>query len=442
MQRVRTELTVLVPGLERGVEPSAAAEAISLVEEAGRLMDAARIFAAASLARNPHEAERLGFASPVAGVATLARVTERTARTRLRLAEGVCTERSISGAPLPPQYPQVASALSDGLIGVEAAALIARELDSVAHRVPAPVRAVTEALMVNLATGLDPAGERRVAPVSVDFLSGEIRQISATIDPDGARPREERAAQNRDFWVGKQNDDGLLPIGGLLLSEVGGLLLRLNEARRRSPRFLDAVDGEVDTHDSRTPGQRRHDDFVEILMAAAGAEGAPQLNGRAVSVLVTVPAEDLYRAAGLDSDPIGIMSGSQFPVSRGQVERFIDAGGYREVTLAPSGAVIGIGSTERCFTSQQGLAIAARDGERCFTPGCTTSHTALQIHHVVSWRDGGPTNTSNGILLCYWHHRRVDDGPWQYRMVNGLPEVRGPGIREWTPAPSRLTHAA
>lgn len=226
------------------------------------------------------------------------------------------------------------------------------------------------------------------------------------------------------------------------MPELGVLILRLLEAWRRSPRFEDSESDSANDFppDPRTPDQRRHDALAEILMAAAGAEDAPRLNGRQVSVLVTVSGDDLFREGGLDSDPIGTMSGSDFPVSRAQVDRFIDAAGYREVVLTPLGAIQGMRSPERCFTGPQALAIAARDGERCFTPGCTSPHTALQVHHVVPWREGGKTVTSNGILLCYWHHRRVDDGPWQYRMVRGVPEVRGPGMPEWQRAGASAAH--
>lgn len=317
--------------------------------------------------------------------------------------------------------------------------------------------------MVNLACGRDPSGEGATAPVSLDYVTREIRMIGSAVDPDGAEPREDRALRGRAVWLGRQNADGLVPFGGLLQPEIGGLLAGQLEAWRRSPRF-EAADarGEDDASvagealdeddasdqddpsfaaDPRTPDQRRHDAFAEILMAAAADDRAPRLNGRPVSVLVTVVADDLHREDGLDSDPIGIMSGSDFPVSRAQVDRFIDAAGYREVVLSSSGAIQGIRSPERCFTGPQASAIAARDGERCFTPGCTSEHTALQVHHVVPWREGGLTTTSNGILLCYWHHRRVDDGPWQYRMVKGMPQVRGPGLRDWC-SPGAIARAA
>ena len=439
-QRASAELAALVAVLGEGTT-AAAPEVIAAVEAAGRLMDAARVLATAPLAHSAVEAEKLGFASSVAAVATLAQVSERTARSRLSLAQSVSGDTSLTGAELPPAYPRVASALTAGHLGIDAAALITRELDKSVHRVGAEARAAVEDIMVNLGTGFDPTGRHAVPPISVDYLTHEVRTLGAMIDPDGARPREERADQRRAVWTGSADDDGLIPFGGRLEPELGMLFLGFIEAWRRSPRFTDASEP-WGADDSRTPAQRRHDAFGEMLIAATAAEGAPQLGGQPVTVLVTVSADDLANPEGRDSDPIGTMAGSPFPVSRRRVEQFIDGNGYREIQLAPAGAVIGIGSPERCFTPKQTLGIAARDGYRCSTPGCTTPHTALQVHHVVPWREGGKTTTSNGILLCYWHHRRVDNGPWQYRMVDGLPHVRGPGIPEWTRLHSDLAYAA
>lgn len=432
LQQVTTELATIVASLSAG-STLPVPETIGAVETAGRLIDAARVLAIAPLTRDRALAERLGFASPVAAVATLAQISERTARVRVQLAQAISPDLSVSGALLPPRLPEVSEALTTGRIGLDSATLITRELDGSAPRVSREARAVAEAMMVNLAGGFDPTGQRRLAPVSVDYLANDFRALGAAIDPDGARPREERAIQKRAVWVGQVNDDGLVPFGGMLDPVVGVALQSLLEAWRRTPRFASNSGLDLpEASDTRTPHQRRHDAFAEIIASAAAAGGAPQLNGRSVTVLVTVSAEQLESTEGLQSDPIGALAGSPIPLSRGRVEQLIDANGYRVVTLTPEGAVVGIGSPERCFTANQTLAIAARDGFRCSNPGCTSPHTALQVHHVVPWREGGPTNTSNGILLCYWHRRRVDDGPWKYRMVGGLPEVRGPGSPEWT----------
>ena len=422
------------------------ADAIGLVESAARLMDCARVRVLAPLVTEPVLAERLGYASPIAAVAALARISERSARARLKVAAAVTSDSSLTGATLPAPHPLVGRALDAGEMGLDAATLVATELATLAGHTPSDVIEVAEMMMVALATGVSPTGEPMVTTVSVDYLANEIRQVTATADPDGARPREERAMRRRDFRLGKPDEDGLVAPSGRLLPEVAAQLAGMLEAHRRSPKFVDATlanAGELSSStDPRTPGQRRHDALAEILMAAAVADGAPRLDGLPVTVLVTVTAADLANQNGLDSDPIGTMAGSPFPISRRTIERFIDAGGYRVITLDDNGAVTAISSPQRCFTTLNRLGMAGRDGFGCITPGCTSPHFMLQAHHVIPDRDDGPTAIDNGVLICYWHHLIVDTGPWKYRMINGVPYVQGPGIPDWTRARGPIARAA
>ena len=427
------------------------ADAIELVESAGRLTDCARVRVLGRLAAEPVLAERLGYASPTAAVASIARISERAARSRLKVATAVTPGSSLTGAGLSAPHPLVGEALDAGEMGLDAATLIATELGTLTAHAPLAVIEVAEQVMVGLATGVSPTGEPMVAAVSVDYLAAEIRQVTATADPDGARPREERAMRRRDFRLGKPDEDGLVPAGGRLLPEVASLFAGLVEAHRRSPKFVDttlvsaddlAFGADSRSRDPRTPGQRRHDALAEILMAAAASDGAPSLDGLPVSVLVTVSAADLANQNGRDSDPIGTMAGSPFPISRRTIERFIDAGGYRVIKTDENGAVTFISSPQRCFTPIQRLGMAGRDGFGCITPGCTSPHFMLQAHHVIPDRDDGPTSLDNGVLICYWHHLIVDTGPWHYRMINGIPYVQGPGIPDWTRARGTVARAA
>ncbi|MBG6055492.1 hypothetical protein IWX81_001915 [Salinibacterium sp. CAN_S4] len=355
---VARELTTLIDLLRDETATYPVADAMVAVETAGRLMDCARVRVLAPIVGDPGIVERLGYASSIAAVASLARISERSAAARLRVAAAVCGEKTLTGGSLPAPRPLISDALTSGDVGLDAAALIASELAAITGHASTGALHVAERVMMDLASGRDSHGEPMVATVSVDYLGGEIHQVSALIDPDGARPREERATRRRQFQLGTPDEDGLVPAYGRLLPEIGSLLAGMLEAHRRSPRFVDVAstilsadlvdaDGAIDAGDQRTPAQRRHDALGEIVMAAAATEGAPRLDGLPVSVLVTVTAADLANDYGLDSDAIGTLSGSPFPVSRRTIERFIDAGGYRVVTTDENGAVTAISSPQR-----------------------------------------------------------------------------------------------
>src|SRR5690606_40612225 len=63
---------------------------------------------------------------------------------------------------------------------------------------------------------------------------------------------------------------------------------------------------------------------------------------------------------------------------------------------------------------------------KCLIPGCGIPAEWCEIHHVTEHSRGGPTHTSNGVPLCWHHHRTLDTGAWQIRMRDRVPEIRGP----------------
>ena len=66
--------------------------------------------------------------------------------------------------------------------------------------------------------------------------------------------------------------------------------------------------------------------------------------------------------------------------------------------VTPYVHVLDVGRSERIATRQQRLAVLTAQGFRCATPGCNNQH--LEIHHIISWLDGGPTDMDNVIGLC------------------------------------------
>ena len=85
----------------------------------------------------------------------------------------------------------------------------------------------------------------------------------------------------------------------------------------------------------------------------------------------------------------------------------------------------------------------------CAVPGCTQTHI-LEVHHIIHWEDGGPTDTWNLICLCPHHHRlhhrgelgitgNADDGTVVFTDRNGTPLQPSRGQ---TPAPRGTTATA
>jgi hypothetical protein len=62
----------------------------------------------------------------------------------------------------------------------------------------------------------------------------------------------------------------------------------------------------------------------------------------------------------------------------------------------------GTGRTQRAVPDRTRRIIEHRD-QGCRVPGCGNRH--VEIHHIVHWTNGGPTETWNLISLCARHHR-------------------------------------
>jgi hypothetical protein len=98
------------------------------------------------------------------------------------------------------------------------------------------------------------------------------------------------------------------------------------------------------------------------------------------------------------------------------------------------GEVLALGRARRLVSRAQRRALMIRDAGICQFPGChQTRH--LEAHHILAWADGGPTDLSNLILICRFHHTAVHEGRmkimpaaepspghrWEFVMPDGNP---------------------
>jgi hypothetical protein len=78
------------------------------------------------------------------------------------------------------------------------------------------------------------------------------------------------------------------------------------------------------------------------------------------------------------------------------------------------GQVVGVGRKTRVIAASLRRALMKRDGG-CTFPGCP-NRMFVQGHHIKHWADGGPTDLTNLVMLCAWHHRFVHEHGWSVHL--------------------------
>ena len=72
------------------------------------------------------------------------------------------------------------------------------------------------------------------------------------------------------------------------------------------------------------------------------------------------------------------------------------------------GVPISVGRSQYIVPDRTRRIVERRD-RGCRVPGCTASRF-VEVHHIVHWDDGGPTDTANLLCLCPKHHRMHHQG--------------------------------
>lgn len=411
--------------------------ATGALEAVGRLIDAARVAHAAEIAHRSRAdlgsvrlSARKGCANANELLQRVTRVAASTAERRIRLGAETRQNRSIVGAEFPARFDGVARALGRGDIGVDAAWAIVTSLT------PTTPRASIAGLRAAESELVSAAHSATAADIRAQALIWQV-----VLDPDGIEPNEDRAMARRGLRLGRERS-GLVPISGALMPEIAAKLTTAIDSRlnpRTAPIFLTDDDRESSAieGDVRSRDQQRHDIFASLIDAAARSGELPTAGGAAPTVLVSVREVDLSADAGA-----GAIDGLDTPISLRSVRQFACAGGIQKVSISRAGRILSLGSPERCFTPQLRRAIALRDGG-CVMPGCGVPAAWSEIHHVTPDSRGGPTETENGVMLCWFHHRTIDSAGWHISMIGGVPHIKAPPWidrnAEWRPTTKSRT---
>jgi hypothetical protein len=311
-----------------------------------------------------------------------------------KLSGGAAAER-VEMAHQLKELPRTEEALARGEIGYQHALTMARTAE---HLGAAQVRKA-EPTLLRAAETMDPG----------QFV-GVAKNFEHQVDAQAALADANRAHAHRYLRIG-QPVDGLVRIDGLLDAEGGAVVRTALEP------FAKPTKG-----DSRTPGQRLADAFVERCQGRAGA-GHPDGAGPRPQVIIKASLDTL---AGIDGAPAAELEwGGTVPAET--LRRIACDSAVTRIT--------GLGELEqeithagRSIPPSTRRALVARDHD-CVFPGCDRPAPWCDGHHLIFWGDGGPTRLDNLGLVCRTHHRKVHEDGWKLRREKDGRWVASPPLK-------------
>lgn len=399
------------------------------------------------------------------------RIPIREARRRLTLAQHTLPRTSLTGQPLPPTRPHLATALTphpatDGTttqpptgslqapaVSSHAATLITATLDRLQHHTTPDTLDRIEHHLTTAATSTDP-----------DFLTRLAQRWTDTIDADGTEPTEEALRHTQGAFIRK-------PRHGLHHLEIFAttdqyehLLTVMNTAtnpRTTTPNTSTGTTtpttgtGTIPTAnnatdhtarpappdlDRRTRAQKQLDGIITATKTALATNTLPTAGGNKPQIIATIHYRDLFpthttatatgERPGIPA-PRGTQTGTGTeagtgafaftgPVAATTLRKIACDADIIPALLGTHGEILDLGRKTRLFTPAQRTALTTRD-QGCAFPNCTIPAPWCEAHHITYWSHGGPTTINNGVLLCSHHHHLIHKEQWTITTTNHTP---------------------
>lgn len=113
--------------------------------------------------------------------------------------------------------------------------------------------------------------------------------------------------------------------------------------------------------------------------------------------------------------------------------------GRLQLVTRDARGVLGVGRVQRTIPPWLKRLVRNRD-KGCRFPGCSRTYWT-EIHHIVHWAHGGPTDLQNLITLCGHHHRMLHEDGWsivgdanhevELLLPSGSPFEPRPPVGDW-----------
>jgi hypothetical protein len=136
-----------------------------------------------------------------------------------------------------------------------------------------------------------------------------------------------------------------------------------------------------------------------VAICQDSLDASPDGSGSApVDIAITIDARTAVSTDG--ETGVSVLAGPR--IGPRALEEILCDGKVEVIGVTESGTPLDLGRKQRTIPSILRRHVLDRDG------GCTVegddSRYRLQVHHVIPWSQGGPTDADNLITLCWYHH--------------------------------------
>ena len=298
-------------------------------------------------------------------------VAERVLREELQTS-GRLAKREVEESAQLTQLPATSAALEAGLIPPAHARLIARA----ASEGPIDEELLTE------------AAQRE----GYDKFAKTVRRNQQKMSDDDGQSILDRQREKRTARAFMSREKGMFVLSGEFDPMTGARIETVLAAKERE------LWNAENPKERRTPQQRMADALAELILEP----GKGKAKGTALMVVAEydVINQELVNARLADGTPIPTAE-----LIRLACDADLLPGVFRKATQE-----MNLGRKRRTASDAQRAALVYRDKE-CI--GCGASAHRSFAHHVRFWKNGGPTDFGNLVLVCNKCHHNIHDLGWE-----------------------------
>ncbi len=331
------------------------------------------------------------------------------ARADLRLATALERELPVLGA-----------AMREGDATLAQAHVIHRAVTALPASVDPDTVARAEAHLVAQAAVFGPKELARLGRRILDVVAPEVAEAA---EARRLAELEAHAAEKTRLTM-RRLGDGTTRISGRVPDACATRLATFLEAIA-NPRTPNGSVETADTGDpfTRLPYPKRLGQALCRFLESLDPTRLPVHGGDATTLIVTIPLASLRtELATADLLGGGLVPGDEATgdlITAAQARRLACTAKILPAVLGGDSIPLDLGRARRLFSPAQRKALLIRD-TTCRAEGCEVPGTWCDAHHTDPWSTGGPTDLTNGVLLCNHHHHRAHDNTYRNdRLPNG-----------------------